>query len=65
MRRSDPFLNAGLLHRVAAAKLFSSAIGSRYGDAIRSGAKKGPSAPSMGQVRNLAMLSQATRDRER
>jgi hypothetical protein len=41
------------------------AIGSRYGDAIRSGAKKGPSAPSMGQVRNLAMLSQATRDRKR
>jgi hypothetical protein len=43
---------------------FSSAIGSRYGDAIRPNAKKGPSAPSMGQVRNLAMLSQATRNRE-
>jgi hypothetical protein len=44
---------------------FSSAIGRRYGDAIRTGAKKGPSALSMGQVRNLAMLSQATRDGER
>jgi hypothetical protein len=52
-------LNAGLLCRVAALKLFSGAIGSRYGDPIPSGAKKGPSAPSMGQVRKLAMLEPA------
>jgi len=44
-------------------RFFSSAIGSAAAMLVQ--AKKSPSAPPMGQVRNLAMLSQATRDRER